>query len=157
MFVILRILFWGAYLHNYVSEFMRQKNTIFPIGRIVTRLPIIHVIKSKFPSYRYAPDCTFFKSKIKKLPSVGGGKPPSHTLPPLGRYAPSQRLCAPQFSFGSLCHCHWHTGGGTWSACPPPNKNKPWLIFNSIKVIYKYLKSFIAKRVKRHFWFFFLK
>ena len=37
---------------------------------------------------RYAPDCTFSSRKMKKLPTVGGG----HTLPPLGRYAPSQRL-----------------------------------------------------------------
>ena len=65
---------------------------------------------------RYAPDCTFSSRKIKKLPTVGGGTPPSpsHTLPParslrslgLGRFAPSQRLCPPK-CFGSLRHwCH---------------------------------------------------
>ena len=27
--------------------------------------------------------------KIQKVPIVGGGKPPSHTLPPLGRLTPS--------------------------------------------------------------------
>ena len=40
---------------------------------------------------RYAPDCTFSSRKMKKLPTVGGGHPPP-TLPPLRRYAPSQRL-----------------------------------------------------------------
>ena len=31
----------------------------------------------------------FWPPKLKNLPTVGGGKPPSHTLPPLGRFAPS--------------------------------------------------------------------
>ena len=31
---------------------------------------------------RYAPDCTILSPKIQKLPTVGGGTPPSHTLPP---------------------------------------------------------------------------
>ena len=30
----------------------------------------------------------FQVEKWKTLPTVGGGRPPSHTLPPLGRYAP---------------------------------------------------------------------
>ena len=40
MFEILRRLFWGAYLHKYVSAFL--KYTLFPVGRIVTRLPILY-------------------------------------------------------------------------------------------------------------------
>ena len=31
---------------------------------------------------RYAPDCTILSPKMQKLPTVGGGPPPSHTLPP---------------------------------------------------------------------------
>ena len=49
---------------------------------------------------------------MKKLPTVGGGTPPSHTHPSLGRYAPSglvaslpRKDCAPPKYFGSLRHC----------------------------------------------------
>ena len=38
---------------------------------------------------RYAPDCTFWNKKNEKAPYRGRGTPPSHTLPPLGRYAPA--------------------------------------------------------------------
>ena len=34
-------------------------------------------------------DCTIYSLKMLKLLTVGGGTPPSHTLPPLGRFAPS--------------------------------------------------------------------
>ena len=54
---------------------------------------------------RYAPDRTFSSRKMKKLPTVGGGNP-SHTLPPLSRYAPSglvaslpRKDCAPPQMF----------------------------------------------------------
>ena len=47
--------------------------------------------------HRYASDCMISSLKMHKLPTVGGGIPPSHTLPPrslrslgLGRSAPSQ-------------------------------------------------------------------
>ena len=47
---------------------------------------IVHVVKLKFPSYRYmyVPNCTFSSRKMKKLPTVGH--------------------CAPK-CFGSLRHC----------------------------------------------------
>ena len=31
---------------------------------------------------RYVPDCTILSPKMQKLPTVGGGTPPSHTPPP---------------------------------------------------------------------------
>ena len=49
------------------------------------------------------PQIAHFKSKYEKAPDRGRGTPPSHTLPPLGRYAPSglvaslpRKDCAPQ-------------------------------------------------------------
>ena len=51
---------------------------------------------------------------MKKLPTVGGRTSPSHTLPPLGRYAPSglvaslpRKDCAP-----TNVLAHYATGGG---------------------------------------------
>ena len=58
---------------------------------------IFSVIRSRNFLSRYAPDCTILSPKMQKLPTVGGGTPPSHTLPPrslrslgLGRFAPSR-------------------------------------------------------------------
>ena len=57
-----------------------------------TSLPIYYMSSSRNFLLRYAPDCTFSSRNMKNLPTVGGRTPPSHILPPLGRYAPSQRL-----------------------------------------------------------------
>ena len=59
MFEILRRLFWGAYFHKIICFRVHEKHTLFPVGRIVTRLPII--VWSSSPNFllRYAPDCTF--------------------------------------------------------------------------------------------------
>ena len=43
---------------------------------------IFSVIRSRNFLSRYAPDCTILSPKMQKLPTVGGGTPPSHTLPP---------------------------------------------------------------------------
>ena len=83
VFEILRRLFWGAYLHNYVSEFM--KKCPFPP---VESWHACRMSSSRNFLLRYAPDCTFSSRKMKKLPIVGGETPPSHTLPPLPRFAP---------------------------------------------------------------------
>ena len=55
-----------------------------------------------------------FKQKSEKAPYRGRGDTPSHTLPPLGRYAPSglaaslpRKDCAPK-CFGTLRHCSMH-------------------------------------------------
>ena len=58
---------------------------------------------------RYAPDCTFWNTKTKNLPTVDSPlphPPPARSLRSrgLGRFAPSQRL-HPKISFGSLRHC----------------------------------------------------
>ena len=94
------------------DDFKNEKYTLFP-GRS-NRDTRTHIglgpstcrqVKISF-FLRYAPDCTFSSRKMKKLPTVGGG----HTLPPLGRYAPSglvaslpRKDCAPK-CFGSLRH-----------------------------------------------------
>ena len=75
---------------------------------------------------RYAPDCTFSSRKMKSsLPSEGGGTPPSHTLPPLGRYAPSglvaslsRKDCAPP---NVLAHYATDASDNTHfsTRCPP--------------------------------------
>ena len=69
---------------------------------------------------RYALDCTFSSRKMKKLPTVGGGTPPSHTLLPLGRYGPSglvaslpRKDCAPQM-FWLITPLHTHTRLSAW-------------------------------------------
>ena len=54
-----------------------------------TSLPIYYMSSSRNFLLRYAPDCTFSSRNMKNLPTVGGRTPPSHTLSPLGRYAPS--------------------------------------------------------------------
>ena len=70
--------------------------------------PVVHVVKSKFPSYVGMPQIAH--QKMKKLPTMGGGThpPPARSLRSLGlgRFAPSQRLCPPPpRCFGSLRHC----------------------------------------------------
>ena len=57
------------------------------------------------------PRLHIFKSKNEKAPYRRRGDTRSHTLPPLGCYAPSRLVaslprkdCAPK-CFGSLCHC----------------------------------------------------
>ena len=56
---------------------------------------------------RYAPDCTFLSRKIKKLPTVGTH---SHTLPPLGRYAPSGLVASlPRKDCAPKCLAHYAT------------------------------------------------
>ena len=63
---------------------------------------IVYMSSSRNFLLRYAPDCTFSSRKMKKLPT-----PPSHTLPLLGRYAPSQRLCLPNVlaHYATVCVC----------------------------------------------------
>ena len=86
---------------------VQKKQYPFP-GRSIrdTRVPIEYMSSSQNFLLRYAPDCTFSSRKMKKLPTVGGETPPSHTLPPLGRYAPSglvaslpRKDCAPPQMF----------------------------------------------------------
>ena len=57
----------------------------------------VHVVKSKFPSYRYAPDCTFSSRKMKKLPSVGAPlphPPPARSLRSLAKIVPPPNVLA---------------------------------------------------------------
>ena len=77
---------------------------------------IVHVVKSKFPSYSYAPDCTFSSRKMKKLPTVGGGTPPSpRSIATLPR-AWSLRSLA-KFALPNVL-AHYAT-----ARCPPPPRN----------------------------------
>ena len=66
---------------------------------------------------------------MKKLLTVGGGTPPSHTLPPLGRYAPSglvaslpRKDCAPPNVLA-----HYATEPGGTYAHPPSPEPRPYL------------------------------
>ena len=103
LFEILRRLFWGAYFHNYVSEFMKKKT--FP-GRSNrdTLTHIVHDIRQVEISFLGMPQIAHFQvEKWKSSLPWEGGHPPCHTLPPLGRYAPSglvaslpRKECAPQ-------------------------------------------------------------
>ena len=106
---ILRRLFWGAYFHNYVFEFMKKKNSFPGQSNRDTLTHIVHVTMSSSRNFllRYAPDCTFQDEKLKSsLPSEGGDTPltPLPHPPParslrsfgLGRFAPSQRLRPPK-------------------------------------------------------------
>ena len=80
---------------------------------------------------RYAPDCTILSPKMQKLRTVGGGTPPSHTLPPpsiaslprniscsvfwlsnVGKYAIVCKLCIRKcvnYFLGYLDICHSYT------------------------------------------------
>ena len=80
------------YFHNYVSKFMKK----IPFSRPV----------ESWHAYPYTSStCRQVKISFLSMPQiahfqvVGGGTPPSHTLPQLGRYAPSQRLCPPPQMF----------------------------------------------------------
>ena len=65
--------------------------------------------------------CDFYTLTFEKVPTVGGviPPPPSHTLPPLGRFAPSPRtsdkMC-PLRDFAppklKVFRCAWGGGGG---------------------------------------------
>ena len=103
-------LFWGAYLHNYVSEFMKKKT----FSRSVESWHAYpySTCRQVEISFLGMPQIAHFQvEKWKKLPSVGGGTPPSHTLPPLGRYTPSGLVA-------SLPR----------KDCAPPQKKIFWLI-----------------------------
>ena len=81
------------------------------------------------------PQIAHFSSReMKKLPSVGGGGGHPPPTPSLSKIVPPSIFLAHYATATGV----YTGGGGAWGACPPPNKNKPWLIFNSIKVIYKY-------------------
>ena len=101
------------YFHNYVSEFMKK----IPFSRSVESwhaYPYSTCRQVKISLLGMPQSAHFQVEKWKSsLPWEGG--PPSRTLPPLGRYAPSglvaslpRKDCAPPPKcFGSLRHFLW--------------------------------------------------
>ena len=63
------------------------RNTHFPWICIFFLLSLLKIFQKIHP--KCAPDRSISIPKMQKLPRVGGGTPPSHTLPTLGRFAPS--------------------------------------------------------------------
>ena len=60
----------------------KTERSVFGILRFVAFHAIQYILSLNFLS-RYAPNCTIWSPKMQKLPTVGGGTPPCHTLPPL--------------------------------------------------------------------------
>ena len=78
------------YISSHIIIIKRIQNARIP-GKMTMCWAFLN--HNNFPSYsikflsqnflcRYAPDCTISSPKMQKLPTVGGGNPPSHTLPP---------------------------------------------------------------------------
>ena len=108
---------WNFWVHICIIMFLSSwKNTLFPIGRIVTRLPTCRQVEISFLG---KPQIALFRVEKWKssLPWEGGHPPPparSLRSLGLGRFAPSQRLCPPQiFWLITPLHTHVHTH-------PPP-------------------------------------
>ena len=72
----------------------------------------------------------FYTLILEKVHTMGGGIPPSHTFPPLGRFAPSPRTsdkCAPFEVLplqNSKCSGAPGIGAGGGGAGPPPPSKK---------------------------------
>ena len=64
----------------FVWFFLRKTQT-FPLNSFKLIIKI-HIVKSKFPFFRYGPDETFSSRKMEKAPYHKRGDTPSHTLPP---------------------------------------------------------------------------
>ena len=65
----------------------------------VHKLPLIMV-------FNVQENAVFIQEFSKNLPTVGGGKPPSHTLPPLRRF---RFLALAPVDKSWLHHRHWHS------------------------------------------------
>ena len=75
------------YFHNYVSEFMKK----IPFSRAVELWHVYpySTCRQVKISFLGIPQIAHFQVENEKAPYRGRGDTPSHTLPPLGRYAPS--------------------------------------------------------------------